>query len=79
MGLATGIGGLEPITIAIVVAVGCSLAMALPISTPPNAIAYATGEVSTGSMAVVGLAVGVAGTVLLVVVMPLLWNAMGLA
>ena len=52
--------------------------MALPISTPPNAIAYATGEVSTGQMATVGGAIGVLGLVLLTVVMPPVWNALGM-
>lgn len=78
MGLATGISGLEPITIAVVLALACSLGMSLPISTPPNAIAYATGEVPTGSMALVGIVVGVVGTALLVLAMPPLWSALGL-
>ena len=33
--------------IAIVIALGCSLGMCLPISTPPNAIAYSTGTTPT--------------------------------
>lgn len=78
MGLATGIGGLEPVTIAVVLALACSLGMSLPISTPPNAIAYATGEIATGDMAKIGLIVGIAGTAVLVLVMPLLWSAMGM-
>lgn len=31
-------------------AVACSFAMAMPVSTPPNAMAYATGQVPMGSM-----------------------------
>ena len=69
---------MEPITIAVVLALACSLGMSLPISTPPNAIAYATGEVPTGSMALVGIVVGVVGTALLVLAMPPLWSALGL-
>jgi len=78
MGLAGGIEGLEPVTIAVVLALACSLGMSLPISTPPNAIAYATGEVSTADMARVGIVIGVAGTTVLVLVMPTLWSWMRL-
>lgn len=78
MGLATGVDGLEPVTIAVVLALACSLGMSLPISTPPNAIAYATGEITTGDMARVGLLIGITGTAVLVLVMPLLWSAMGM-
>ncbi|QPL05461.1 MULTISPECIES: SLC13 family permease [Actinomyces] len=78
MGLATGIDGLEPVTIAVVLALACSLGMSLPISTPPNAIAYATGEVTTADMTKVGIVVGVIGTVLLVLFMPSIWGALGL-
>ena len=63
---------------AVVLALACSLGMSLPISTPPNAIAYATGEVSTADMARVGIVIGVAGTTVLVLVMPTLWSWMGL-
>lgn len=43
------------------IALSASLAMSLPISTPPNAIAYSTGIVKQKDMAKVGLIVGVAG------------------
>ena len=35
---------------AILAALACSFAMALPVSTPPNAVAYATGTVSVREM-----------------------------
>jgi len=41
-----------------------SLAMLFPISTPPNAIASATGLVETKHMIKVGIIVGVVGLVL---------------
>lgn len=78
MGLATGIEGLDPVTIAVVLALACSLGMSLPISTPPNAIAYATGEVSTADMARTGIIVGLLGTIVLVLVMPAFWSLTGL-
>ncbi len=43
------------------VALSASLAMALPISTPPNALAYAKGFIKQKDMAVVGIIVGVFG------------------
>ena len=46
------------------IAVCASLAMILPISTPPNAIAASTGLVKTSDMAKVGIIVGVIGFVL---------------
>jgi solute carrier family 13 (sodium-dependent dicarboxylate transporter), member 2/3/5 len=75
--LATGIGT-DPTAIAVVVALACSLAMALPISTPPNAIAYATGEVTTRDMASTGLVIGAVGVGLLAFALPPLWNLLGL-
>lgn len=44
-----------------VIALSCSSAMALPISTPPNAVAYATGKVSSKDLLVVGLIMAVLG------------------
>lgn len=64
--------------IAAVVAIATSLGMSLPISTPPNAIAYSTGMVSVKNMAIVGVIVGIVATLLLALAMPPLWNIMGL-
>ena len=46
------------------VALSASLAMALPISTPPNALAYSTGNIKQKDMATVGIIVGLFGFVL---------------
>ncbi|HSL57285.1 MAG TPA: DASS family sodium-coupled anion symporter [Acidimicrobiales bacterium] len=81
IGLSLAVSGTidaAPLLIGVVIAVACSLAMALPVSTPPNAIAYSTGMVSTRHLATTGIVVGLVGGVLLVVVMPLLWDAVGL-
>lgn len=64
--------------VAIVLALGCSLGMSLPISTPPNAIAYATGTTPTREMAITGIIVGVTGVVLLAILAPLTWPLLGL-
>lgn len=69
----------NPLLAGIIIAVGCSLAMALPISTPPNAIAYATGAVTTRDLAVAGLLVGAIGLILFLAVAPLLWDLLGIA
>jgi len=44
----------------------CSLSMVLPISTPPNALAYARGEFTAAEMARIGLRLGLAGAALLI-------------
>ena len=46
------------------VAICASLAMCLPVSTPPNALAHSTGMITTKQMAVVGIMMGVIGLVL---------------
>ena len=51
------IGGTETILIGVAVAASC--AMSLPISTPPNAIAYSTGLIQQTDMVKAGLTIGV--------------------
>ena len=51
-------------TLLIGVALGSSLAMILPISTPPNALAHATGLIEQKQMMRVGIIMGVIGLVL---------------
>ncbi len=51
------IGGTSTILIGIAVAASC--AMSLPISTPPNAIAYSTGLIKQTDMVKAGLSIGV--------------------
>lgn len=51
------------IFIAIAIAIASSFGMSLPISTPPNAIAIATGLVTTPQMARIGIVMAVAGLV----------------
>ncbi len=52
------------VTMILGVAVCASMAMALPISTPPNALAYGTGLVTQGQMAKSGLIIGAVGMIL---------------
>ena len=51
-------------TILIGIAIAASSAMVLPISTPPNALAYATNLVKQNDMAKIGLIVGIISMVL---------------
>ena len=46
------------------VAICASLAMCLPVSTPPNALAHSTGMITTKQMATVGIIMGAVGLIL---------------
>lgn len=63
--IVSAVGTLSPTIGAIGVAFACSLAMSLPISTPPNAIAFATNQITTKDMAKYGSLVSVVGMLLL--------------
>ena len=76
--LAVSLDGINTITVAAVVAIACSLGMSMPISTPPNAIAYSTGEIKISEMALLGMVVGTVATLLLIFGLPPIWDAMGL-
>jgi sodium-dependent dicarboxylate transporter 2/3/5 len=52
--IAVGVSVMEPTATAVVVAVAASAAMVLPVSTPPNAIAYGSGFVRVRDMALAG-------------------------
>jgi sodium-dependent dicarboxylate transporter 2/3/5 len=56
------IGGIQ--TLLIGIAISASLAMSLPISTPPNALAHATGLVEQKDMVKIGVIIGVIGLVI---------------
>ena len=56
------LGGVTSLMVA--VAFASSLGMCLPISTPPNALAHATGYTDTRGMAITGIVMGLGGLVL---------------
>ncbi|WP_428244066.1 SLC13 family permease [Gynuella sp.] len=63
--LGTSLAGLENFdsmkTLLLSVTFACSLGMSLPISTPPNALAFATGNCETRDMARMGVSIGIIG------------------
>lgn len=75
---ASDVVDIEPLAAGFFIAIGASLALALPVSTPTNAVAYSTGAIATRDMARIGLIVGIIGVVLFVFVAPLLWGLMGI-
>jgi sodium-dependent dicarboxylate transporter 2/3/5 len=60
--LGTGLG-LSPLALAVPVALAASCGFMLPVGTPPNAIAYATGRITIGQMVRAGLAIDLIGVV----------------
>ncbi len=52
--------GAGPGILPVVIALSASTAMCLPIATPPNAIAYSTGEIASRAFLVPGLALAIA-------------------
>jgi sodium-dependent dicarboxylate transporter 2/3/5 len=67
--IAVSMGGISPVIGAVSVALACSMAMSLPISTPPNALAFATQAVETRDMARYGTLLSLIGLVVMLVVL----------
>lgn len=53
-----------PATLLIGLAMSASLAMSLPISTPPNAIAYSKGFIQQKHMVITGVVIGIVGMII---------------
>jgi len=56
--------GVDPVKPALAATVGCSFGNMLPVSTPPNALVYATGRVTIREMMVNGFLLDVVGTLM---------------
>jgi sodium-dependent dicarboxylate transporter 2/3/5 len=56
--------GVDPVKPALAATLGCSFGFMLPISTPPNALVYATGRVRMGTMIRNGMVLDVLGVLL---------------
>jgi sodium-dependent dicarboxylate transporter 2/3/5 len=56
---------LDPVQMGVSIALVASMAMGLPVSTPPNAIAYASGELAARDFSLAGTLLGVLAAVLI--------------
>lgn len=72
--IVSSVAVIAPSAGAIIVALASSLAMSLPIGTPPNAIAFATGTIETKEMAKTGSMVSLLGSVVLLLLVAALMN-----
>lgn len=59
-------GGANPLVLPLVIGLCASCALFLPVSTPPNAIAFSTGRLQQADFRLGGLIVGVIGPVLII-------------
>jgi sodium-dependent dicarboxylate transporter 2/3/5 len=50
----------------LILGLSASCALLLPVSTPPNAIAYSTGELQTSDLRPGGILIGLLGPVLII-------------
>lgn len=58
--------GLNPIVLPLVIGLSASCALLLPVSTPPNAIAYSTGYIDQSEFRIGGLFIGLVGPILII-------------
>lgn len=66
MPLAMSLPGDKALPLTVIAALACSIAMALPVSTPPNAIVFSTGEVKSREMFKSGIIVTLFAMALLI-------------
>ena len=74
--LGLSVDSLSPMLIG--TAFACSLAMPLPVSTPPNAMAFSSGEITVGDMVKPGLLLTVVGVILAFTTGYWWWSVVGL-
>ncbi|MFW5707139.1 MAG: SLC13 family permease [Bacteroidota bacterium] len=65
--------GFSLVITSLVIGAACNMAMLLPISTPPNAIAMSTGFIKTADMVKVGIVVGIVGIMIALALAILYW------
>lgn len=74
IGLAAAYGQPGLLAVMLPIALAASLAMGLPVSTPPNAMAYARGELTVADMAKAGVPMGLFGiSIILLGAMVYMW------
>ncbi len=62
--IASIIPGVEPVSMAVIIGLCASCALLLPVSTPPNAIAFATGHLQQSDFRMGGILMGIVGPIL---------------
>ena len=75
--LATSLG-INPLLLMVPLTIATSYGFIMPVGTPPNAIVFATGHVTAGRMAKVGLPLDIIGIILITILtlflVPLVWT-----
>ena len=70
--------GLEPLALAVPAAIAASCAFMLPVATPPNAIIFASRQITIPEMVRAGIWMNLAGVVLITLaaffLLPLIWG-----
>jgi sodium-dependent dicarboxylate transporter 2/3/5 len=74
--IAVSMGG-EFSVLAVTIALMSSTTMILPISTPPNAIAYGSGILRARDMIFPGLMIAIFGLVVILLLAPIYWRWIG--
>ena len=69
--------GLNPIPVALATCLACSFGFMLPISTPPNALAYGTGYVRLPQMVRAGVLLDIVGAVAIWLIVQFLAPVLG--
>lgn len=70
--IVVALSGGHPLVLGVTVALACSFAMALPVSTPPNAIAFASNRIRSLDMLQSGLVISLFSWTLLILSTPML-------
>lgn len=65
--------GVDPVPVALATCIACSFGFLLPVSTPPNALAYGTGLVRIPEMIRRGFALDIAGAVIVFLLFRIFW------
>lgn len=75
--ISAGAVGEQSTALVLIIALMCSTAMALPVSTPPNAIAFSSGILHVRDMIIPGLIFSVFALLFVLLVGPFYWNLLG--
>ncbi|MCB9202148.1 MAG: DASS family sodium-coupled anion symporter [Flavobacteriales bacterium] len=67
MSLLTMLPGVNPLVLPLVIGLSASCALLLPVSTPPNAIAYSTGVIEQKEFRLGGIFVGLLGPAIIII------------